>query len=260
MKYGINYGFGMASFETPFCDEVESRFYTLANQCFGIRKSITNFEITAEYENYTTKPTDYIEKLEFSGDVYIWREDGAMKMLEPWPDDDWNTDTCEDCCHKSFRYLLEKDGDENVEEKIIPPTRCPNCDTMLRLSDEKKGKYEKEIYACPNCNYKYKVLDIPKQPKPDPNNPYTEFAKEMSLLHEALKVEGFKDAMVDILAAMTPEVWKKVQFEEQKHFLHKAFGIDIDRMIKEINEDNRKREDDNWQRIRKEVMCDESSS
>ena len=109
MKYGINYGFGMASFETPFCDEVENRFYTLANQCFGIRKSITNFEITAEYENYTTKPTDYIEKLEFSGDVYIWREDGAMKMLEPWPDDDWNTDTCEDCCHKSFRYLLKKE-------------------------------------------------------------------------------------------------------------------------------------------------------
>lgn len=159
MRYGINYGFGMASFETPFCDEVESRFYTLANQCFGIRKNIVNFEITAEYENYTTKPTDYIERLEFSGDVYVWREDGAMKMLEPWSDDDWDTDTCEDCCHERFRYLLKKE--EKIEEKethkilyICDREKCENCswpvcehttDIAHAYNFINKGDYWKEI-------------------------------------------------------------------------------------------------------------------
>ena len=133
---------------------------------------------------------------------------------------------------------------------------CPRCG-CCHLASLTTG-----MIVCPQCDFEIdketwdNIIEEnrKKYNLPDPNNPYTEFAKEMSLLHEALKAEGFKDAMVDILAAMVPEVWKKVQFEEQKDFLHKTLGIDTDRMIKEI------RENDNWQRIRKEVMCNESNS
>lgn len=58
---------------------------------------------------------------------------------------------------------------------------------------------------------------------PDPNNPYTDFAKEMSLLHEALKAEGFKDSMVDILARMTPIVWDKVTNERSRKAMKEAY-------------------------------------
>lgn len=54
------------------------------------------------------------------------------------------------------------------------------------------------------------------------DNPYTDFAKEMSLLHEALKAEGFKDAMVDILAKMVPIVWEKVERKKTHERLKEA--------------------------------------
>lgn len=36
---------------------------------------------------------------EFGGDVYVWREDGARKALEPawFADEEWDTDYCEKC-------------------------------------------------------------------------------------------------------------------------------------------------------------------
>lgn len=37
------------------------------------------------------------ERLEFSGDVYIWNEDGARKMLEPYTDEEWDNYYCEEC-------------------------------------------------------------------------------------------------------------------------------------------------------------------
>lgn len=155
---------------------------------------------------------------------------------------------CHTCGWRSDEPYITVKKEEKIEEKETPkiPDACPVCGGPI-IEEYDKGT----VYSCLNCHYKYRAT---YEKQPDPNNPYTEFAKEMSLLHEALKAEGFKDAMVDILAAMAPEVWKKVQFEEQKDFLHKTLGIDTDRMIKEI------RENDNWQRIRKEVMCNENNS
>lgn len=100
------------------------------------------------------------------------------------------------------------------------------------------------------------------KPKPDPNNPYTEFAKEMSLLHEALKAEGFKDAMVDILAKMTPIVWDKVERKKVHERLKEAVK-DLDKVeykppdwIRKLNEENQKREDKTWEDIRKRVLLE----
>jgi hypothetical protein len=42
--YKIDYGSGLAFLYTPH-EDWESRFYTLAGQCFGIRKSILKTEL-----------------------------------------------------------------------------------------------------------------------------------------------------------------------------------------------------------------------
>ena len=95
MKYKINYGFGTATLYTPH--EPEIRFYSLAGTCFGIRKSIACCCVVGKED----ADCDDYERLEFNGDVYVWREDGARKMLEPWPDDEWDTDFCEECCYSA---------------------------------------------------------------------------------------------------------------------------------------------------------------
>lgn len=92
MRYTIDYGCGIAYLHTPY-DCPEERFYTLANTCFGIRKSIMCCDIV-EVEEATCEE---FERLEFFGDVYVWREDGARKMLEPWVDEEFDTDYCEEC-------------------------------------------------------------------------------------------------------------------------------------------------------------------
>lgn len=91
MKYTIDYGFGKAILYTPY-DAVE-RFYTLADTCFGIRKSIMQCVILKAEDT----PCEDFERLEFNGDVYVWREDGARKMIAPsWAaDEEWDTDYCE---------------------------------------------------------------------------------------------------------------------------------------------------------------------
>ena len=93
MKYTINYGFGKAVLYTPY--DCESRFYTLANTCFGIRKSIMGCSIIKKED---VECSDF-ERLEFNGDVYVWREDGARKMIEPeWAaDEDWDDYYCDEC-------------------------------------------------------------------------------------------------------------------------------------------------------------------
>ena len=143
---------------------------------------------------------------------------------------------------------------------------CPECKQktakLLKLGDNVKPIYKIECEHCGVATIGCEDLewaidtwawlnsmsprDYGTKPEPDPNNPYTDFAKEMSLLHEALKAEGFKDAMVDILAAMTPEVWRKVQFEEQKDFLHKTLGINVDDFVARCNDDNKKPRPENW--------------
>ena len=83
MKYTIDYGFGKAYLYTPF--NAEERFYTLANTCFGIRKCIAKCEIL----KIEDVETEYFERLEFNGDVYVWNEYGQRKMIEPYLDEEW---------------------------------------------------------------------------------------------------------------------------------------------------------------------------
>lgn len=126
---------------------------------------------------------------------------------------------------------------------------CPNCDLNWNGVNTETGEYK-----CYHCGHRWQI-----ESKPDPNNPYTEFAKEMSLLHEALKAEGFKDAMVDILAKMTPIVWDKVEkkkiYERLKKEVDKLDDIEYQPpdWVKKLNEQNQKREDAAWAKARKEA-------
>lgn len=106
-KYVINYGFGVATLYSP-SDDWENRFLSLAGTCFGIRKSILGVELisrreVAESDDYHNKICqDEYERLEFNGDAYIWRKDGARKMISPsiFADDEWDTSYCEECATK----------------------------------------------------------------------------------------------------------------------------------------------------------------
>lgn len=101
MKYEIDYGYGIATLYTPY--PPEERFMTLGETCFGLRKSIMCCKVLSQED----VPCEDFERLEFNGDVYIWREDGARKMIDPtWPwDDGWDTE---------FRFLCKykKEGEE----------------------------------------------------------------------------------------------------------------------------------------------------
>lgn len=98
IKYKIDYGVGIAYLYTPY--EPKERFYTLANTCFGIRKCIMCCLVLSEEK---VECEDF-ERLEFSGDVYVWNEDGARKMLKPFTDEDWDNYYCEQC---KFREVKE---------------------------------------------------------------------------------------------------------------------------------------------------------
>lgn len=83
MKYIINYGFGVADLYTPSVDW-KKRFYCLANQCFGIRKSIAEVTlINKEDTEPQKKMTGEYERLEHSGDVIVWNEKGE-KIKSEW--------------------------------------------------------------------------------------------------------------------------------------------------------------------------------
>ncbi len=85
MAYYIDYEYGTANLYTPYKDW-ESRFYELADQCFGIRKSIGTVRLVAKTDE---KPQDPIpgefERLEHNGDVIIWNKDGE-KIKSEWDD------------------------------------------------------------------------------------------------------------------------------------------------------------------------------
>ena len=83
MKYKINYGFGIATLYTP-SEDWEGRFYELANQCFGIRKSIMYAElIDAVNCECQDKLDGEYERLEHNGDVIIWNKNGE-KIKSEW--------------------------------------------------------------------------------------------------------------------------------------------------------------------------------
>lgn len=103
--------------------------------------------------------------------------------------------------------------------------RCPHCGShrvqaqmMDRLGFNDNPKNMVKCHSCGFCVFGYDTEEeairawndeaLKKKDKAE-KNPYTAFAKEMSLLHEALKAEGFKDAMVDILAKMAPILWDR---------------------------------------------------
>lgn len=111
-------------------------------------------------------------------------------------------------CKKDTAELMH-DGTWNPKYKIV----CSNCGFRTTQHDSPT-----ECIAILNTlNSKVKISDYIKT-EPDPDNPYTDFAKEMSLLHEALKAEGFKDAMVDILAKMAPIVWIRLSLKERENY------------------------------------------
>ena len=96
MKYTINYGCGKAILYTPY--DCKQRFYTLANTCFGIRKNITCCNVV---KVESTKCKDF-ERLEFSGDIYVWDKYGRRKMIEPMTESEWDDSYCDEC-----RYVVE---------------------------------------------------------------------------------------------------------------------------------------------------------
>lgn len=83
MKYIIDYENGLAELYTPH-EDWEERFYALAHQCFGIRKSIGNVVLINKRD---VEPTDIIkneyERLEHHQDVIIWDKDGN-KIKSEW--------------------------------------------------------------------------------------------------------------------------------------------------------------------------------
>ena len=88
-KYTIDYGFGVATFITPYPDSVEERFLNYGNKCFGLRKSICRVKIIDDVPNPLNRfEDDYIEKLSFNGDTYIYDIYQRRKMIEPeWAED-----------------------------------------------------------------------------------------------------------------------------------------------------------------------------
>lgn len=86
MKYEIDYGFGCAVLYTPSVDW-KGRFCDLANQCFGIRKSIMCANLISHED---TEPRQKIdgehERLEHDGDLIIWNKEGE-KIKSEWDDD-----------------------------------------------------------------------------------------------------------------------------------------------------------------------------
>lgn len=83
MLYMIDYGFGVAKLYTPR-EDWRSRFYELADQCFGIRKSIAYANLIGEYSESPRDPLpgEY-ERLEHNGDVIVWNEAGE-KIKSEW--------------------------------------------------------------------------------------------------------------------------------------------------------------------------------
>ena len=82
-KYTIDYGFGTAILYTPSTDW-ENRFYHLAEQCFGIRKSIMWAHLI-KHEEVMPKflLVGEYERLEHNGDLIVWNEAGE-KIKSEW--------------------------------------------------------------------------------------------------------------------------------------------------------------------------------
>jgi hypothetical protein len=85
----INYGHGTAKLWGKFSEQnAESFFMDHANQCFGIRKSISDFKLVALVPCETLpdpwgKFPGATTVLSHSGDVIVWGKDGK-KIKTEW--------------------------------------------------------------------------------------------------------------------------------------------------------------------------------
>ncbi|MFS0710349.1 hypothetical protein [Brevundimonas phoenicis] len=84
----INYGFGIARLWGDFTAEtVERVFYKHANQCFGIRKSISCCTVTSIKDDefpkvFGVKPDRIAVVLMHSGDTIVWGRSGKKIKSE----------------------------------------------------------------------------------------------------------------------------------------------------------------------------------
>ena len=88
MHARIDYGFGEADFYGDFDkDTVKRQFYHHANQCFGIRKSISDFKLLSIEEAGLPLPWRLIvgatTMLQHSGDTIVWDANGE-KIKSEW--------------------------------------------------------------------------------------------------------------------------------------------------------------------------------
>lgn len=84
----IDYGFGEAQFWGDFDKTtVQREFYRHANQCFGIRKSISDFQLLVITDEPLPEPWAKMEGaatvLKHSGDVIVWNAAGE-KIKSEW--------------------------------------------------------------------------------------------------------------------------------------------------------------------------------
>lgn len=120
MKYEIDYGYGTAILYTENNDW-KKRFFELAGTCFGIRKSIGYVKLINESEeDAPDKYPDEYERLEFGGkmaDMYIWRKDGARKMVRPldFADEEWDED------------FVSEPSEQTYQEQKVVEKKCENC-------------------------------------------------------------------------------------------------------------------------------------
>lgn len=87
-KYEIDYEYGEAEMWTPVPpDQAEKRFYDLANQCFGIRKSIGRVYVAHMGAESIPSPWGRFEgayeMLTHHMDVIVWDANGE-KIKSEW--------------------------------------------------------------------------------------------------------------------------------------------------------------------------------
>lgn len=86
-EYTIDYGYGVAEMVTTVPENKATEcFYKLANQCFGIRKSITKDPEVRATRNVGRPgwwPADVVESLSHNGDLILWNAEGE-KVKDEW--------------------------------------------------------------------------------------------------------------------------------------------------------------------------------
>lgn len=96
-RYIIDFGFGVATLYTPSKHWAE-RFKALGPTCYTVE--IGTLRLLSEKGGFKPTMWDEHERIEVNGNVYIWRVDGARRMLHPIPDFDWDERWCKTCAYE----------------------------------------------------------------------------------------------------------------------------------------------------------------